>query len=162
MFDKNGDDKLSGDELDKCPGLKAALSRLDPAKTGAVTADMIAARVTAWRASRLGRMSVRCSVSHNGQPLQGAEVKFVPEKFLGTEIKTASGVTDAGGVAMISAPQSRPDDPPGVPPGFYRVEITKSGLAIPAKYNTDTVLGAEIASDAQELQIRGLKFDLTF
>ena len=107
-------------------------------------------------------MSVRCSVSHNGQPLQGAEVKFVPEKFLGSEIKTASGVTDAGGVAMISAPQSRPDDPAGVPPGFYRVEITQSGLAIPAKYNTDTVLGAEIASDAQEFQIRGLRFDLTF
>ena len=48
MFDKNGDGKLSGDELDKCPGLKAALNRLDPAKTGAVTADMIA------RASRRG------------------------------------------------------------------------------------------------------------
>jgi hypothetical protein len=162
MFDKDGDGKLSGGELDKCPGLKAGLRRLDPANSGVVTADMIAARVAAWRASKLGRTPVRCYVSHNGQPLQGAEVKFVPEKFLGTEIKTASGVTDANGVAMISAPQSRQNDPAGVPPGFYRVEITKSGLTIPAKYNTDTVLGAEVANDAMELHIPGLRFELTF
>ena len=41
MFDRNGDGKLSGDELDRCPGLKAALPRLDPGSTGAVTAKMI-------------------------------------------------------------------------------------------------------------------------
>ena len=160
MFDKNGDGKLSGDELDKCPGLKAGLNRLDPAKTGAVTADMIAVRIAAWRASLLGRMPVRCYVSHNGQPLQGAEVKFVPEKFLGTEIKTASGVTDARGMVMISAPQSRPNDPAGVPPGFYRVEITQSGLAIPAKYNTDTVLARKLPKTRARTSDSGLKFDL--
>jgi hypothetical protein len=161
MFDRNGDGKLSGEELERCPGLKAGLTRLDPAKTGAVTAEMIDGRVAAWRASLLGRMPLRCSVSHNGQPLQGAEVKFVPEKFLGTEIKTASGVTDANGVAMISAPPCQPKDPPGVPPGFYRVEITRSGVAIPEKYNKDTILGAEVAIDAQEVRM-GFRFDLTF
>ena len=162
MFDKNGDGKLSGGELDRCPGLKAALARLDPAKTGAVTADMIAARIAAWRASKIGRMQMQCYVLHRGRPLPGAEVRFVPEKFLGTEIKTATGVTNVGGLAMISAPQTQPGDPPGVPPGFYRVEITKSGVPIPAKYNTDTVLGAEVANDAMEIRAPGLRFDLTY
>ena len=162
MFAKNGEDKLSGDELNKCPGLKAGLSRLDPAGTGVVTAHMIAEHIAAWHATNLGRMRISCHVYHNGQPLPGAEVKFVPEPFLGTEIKTASGVTNANGVAWISAPQRQPNDAPGVPPGYYRVEISKPGLAIPAKYNTDTIFGAEVASDARELRARGLEFDLKF
>jgi hypothetical protein len=162
MFDKNGDGKLSGKELEKCPGLKAALARLDPAKTGHVTADMIDARIGAWVESKLGRLPLRCSVTHNGQPLQGAEVKFVPEPFLGTKIQTATGVTDANGVAMLSAPANEQNYPPGVSPGFYRVEITKSGAAIPARYSTDTILGAEIAIDVEEIRIGGFNFDLKF
>ncbi len=59
MFDKDGDGALSGKELDKCPGLKAALPRLGADKTGAVTAEMIDARIKAWRASVVGRGVVR-------------------------------------------------------------------------------------------------------
>ena len=36
----------------------------------------------------------------------------------------------------------------GVPPGFYRVQVTKSGENIPAKYNRETTLGHEVARDA--------------
>ena len=35
----------------------------------------------------------------------------------------------------------------GVPPGFYLVRITKAGVNIPAKYNTQTTLGAEVSND---------------
>jgi hypothetical protein len=59
-------------------------------------------------------------------------------------------------VAMIAIPN---DFPPGVAPGFYRVEITKSGETIPAKYNTDTILGQEAAIDAKGIR-EGIKFDL--
>ena len=69
MFDANKDGKLTGKELDKCPGLKAACTRsamapatVDPAGTG-VTAEMITERIIAWQASRLGRMSLRCMVT---------------------------------------------------------------------------------------------------
>jgi hypothetical protein len=33
---------------------------------------------------------------------------------------------------------------PGVAQGFYRVEITKAGENIPAKYNTATILGGVV------------------
>jgi hypothetical protein len=160
MFDTNNDKKLEGAELDKCPGLKAALSKVDPANQG-VTADMIAARIQAWKKSLVGRMSLSCRVTHNGQPLAGAEVTFVPEKFLGTKIQVATGKTDPNGMAMLSAPPEKPRDPPGVPPGFYRVEITAPGLNIPAKYNTETTLGQEVALDAKGIQ-EGISFDLKF
>jgi hypothetical protein len=201
--DANKDGALSGKELDKCPGLKAACVRssngmggfipstVDPANTGRITAEMITDRIKAWQASRLGRMSLRCMVTWNGQPLEGADVNFVPEPFLGPYMKTASGVTDQNGVAMLSIPPGPEGGPPGVPPGFYRVEITKpakaatpgrppkpaapgqladpgepgqparTGLNIPAKYNTQTILGQEVAIDAEGVR-SGIKFDLIF
>jgi hypothetical protein len=160
MFDADKDGKIDGAELDKCPGLKAALSKVDPSNQG-VTADMVTARIEAWQKSKLGRMSLSCRVTHNGQPLAGAEVNFVPEKFLGTNIQTAKGKTDTNGMAMLSVPTKGQGDPPGVAPGFYRVEITKQGDNIPAKYNTETTLGQEVALDAKGIQ-EGINFDLKY
>jgi hypothetical protein len=161
MFDTNKDGKIDGAELDKCPGLKAALKQVDPAGQG-VTADLITARIKAWQNSNLARMSPRCQVMHNGQPLVGADVKFVPEKFLGQNMQVASGKTDKTGmVPILSVPTKGPGDPPGVAPGFYRVEITAPGMNIPAKYNTETTLGQEVARDAKKIQ-ETITFNLEF
>ncbi len=160
MFDADKDGKIDGAELDKCPGLKAALSKVDPSNQG-VTADMITARIEAWQKSKLGRMSLSCRVTHNGQPLAGADVNFVPEKFLGTNIQVAKGKTDTNGMAMLSVPTKGQGDPPGVAPGFYRVEITEPGANVPAKYNTETTLGQEVALDAKGIQ-EGINFDLKY
>ena len=159
MFDADKDGKISGEELWKCPGLKAAMSTVDPTGTGEVTAAMITDRIKAWQVSKLGRMSLRCMVTRNGEPLADAEVRFVPEKFLGDEMKTATGTTDQNGVAMLSIPVEK--GPPGVPPGFYRVEITKPDEKIPAKYNSDTIFGQEVAIDAEGVR-RGIRFDLDY
>ena len=95
------------------------------------------------------------------QPIAGAEVKFVPESFLGPGLKTGTGTTDKNGDAMISQPSRGGDDPAiGMCPGFYRVEITK-GNEIPAKYNTATILGEEVAGDAVGLST-GLAFELEY
>ncbi len=164
MFDTDKDGKLSGKELDKCPGLKAAIDNIDPSGKGEITAEMIAARIKAWQRSRLGRMSLSCTVLHKGKPLAGAEVKFVPEKFLGVsgDKWIATGKTDENGLAMLSVPTSgEREDPPGVPAGFYRVEITKPGENIPAKYNADTVFGQEVAVDAAGI-MEGIKFDMDY
>ncbi len=158
QFDANKDRKISGAELDKCPGLKAAIENVDADGDGGITAKEITDRVHAWQKSRLGRMSMSCRVVHNGKPLEGAEVKFVPEKFLGETLKTATGKTDQNGMAMICLPDTLP---PGVAPGLYRVEITKAGEKIPAKYNTKTIFGQEIALDAKGLQ-EGIVFDLKY
>ena len=163
LFDTNKDGKLSGDELDKCPGLKAAIDEVDASGKGEITADDITARIKAWQDSKLARMTVSCNVTHNGKPLEGADVKFVPEKFLGKNVQTATGKTDRNGNAMLSIPTVGLRDPPGVAPGFYRVEITKDGEQIPAEYNTDTTLGQEIARDAKGIQnMTGIKFKLKY
>lgn len=158
LYDANNDGKISGEELDKCPGLKAAIARVDTSGTGEITADMITLRIKQWQKSKLGRMSFSCQVTKNGRPFPGAEVKFVPESFLGENVKVAEGKTDRNGMAMINIPGV---SPPGIAPGMYRVEITKPGATIPAKYNTETIFGQEIANDADGIQ-EGVTFKMQF
>jgi hypothetical protein len=163
QYDTNKDGKISGDELKKSPSINAAIEQIDKAKTGGVTADMITARIREWKDSKLAIMSVSCTVTRNGQPLEGADVKFVPEKFLGENLKVATGKSDANGQVMLSveADPAKPNQPPGVAPGLYRVEITKASDNIPAKYNTETTLGQEIGPGYKGQQ-EGVKFDLTY
>jgi hypothetical protein len=162
-FDTNKDGKIDGAELVKCPGMKAALAQVNKSGGDYVDYDMIRDRILAWQATKLGRMSLRCSVTHNGQPLANADVKFVPEAFLGPNMKVASGKTDENGNAMLSIPvdPNNRKDLPGVPPGFYRVEVTSPNMAIPDKYNANTVLGQEVALDAKGIQ-EGIRFEVDF
>jgi hypothetical protein len=162
QFDTNKDGKVSDAELLKAPGLNACLTVMGTDKTKGVTAEMVTNRVKAWQDSKVGLTSLSCTVTRNGQPVADAEVKLVPEKFLGTNVQPASGKTMANGVATLSIPrQPGPDaPPPGVSPGIYRVEITKGG-EIPAQYNSATVLGQEVSNDNRDLQT-GLKYELKY
>jgi hypothetical protein len=128
-------------------------------------AETITARIKAWQKSKLDSMAFGCVVTHNRKPREKATVKLVREKFLGCWIATGTGVTDKNGLASISVPvpSTLPRGhhvPEGVPPGFYRVEITKPGERIPAKYNTCNILGQEIAIDAGTEN--GVRFNLDY
>jgi hypothetical protein len=160
MYDTSGDGFLDADELAKAPGLKSALERIDTTRRGKISQDEIAARIKLWADSQIGRAPALCHVTHNGKPLKQAKVVFVPEKFLGGNLPTGSGTTADSGGASISAPY--PGDPGvrGLPPGFYRVEITKDGENIPAKYNTETTLGAEVYGGGD--MKNSLDFDLRY
>jgi hypothetical protein len=160
MYDSDKDGKISGAELEKCPALKSAIARIDHAGEG-ITAAKIAARIEAWQNSRAALMAISCVVLHNGRPLAGAEVKFVPEKFLGENIKVAAGKTDENGHTWPTIPINGPEDRPGLAPGFYRIEVTKPGMNIPSKYNTETILGEEVAPDCQNV-MGGYTYDLKF
>jgi hypothetical protein len=145
LFDTNKDGKISGAEFDKVPSLKKSLAA--KAKQG-ITAEDIAERIRQWQETKVGKIgSVNCQVLKNGKPLADAVVKFVPEKFLGANMPVCEGNTNADGNTSLASPVQGADDVPGVAPGFYRVEITKAGEKIPAKYNTATIFGEEIASD---------------
>jgi hypothetical protein len=163
LFDTNKDGVISGDELDKTPGLNAALTVLGTDREKGVNPEQIEKRIKSWIKSKIGRQTVSCSVYRNGEPLSGAKIKFLPEPFL-PEIKDiGEGKTSTSGMAMITWPTTQGPNglPPGIGPGIYRVEITKDGEDIPAKYNTETILGQEISQDNIELQ-KGLRYDLSY
>jgi hypothetical protein len=145
LYDTNKDGKISGDELNQCPALKEAMPQIDTANTGGITAEMITARIKKWQETKIAVMAFGCRVLRNGQPLVGAEVKLVPERFFSENLPIGSGQTDLDGVVTVIAPNSDPTAPPGVPPCLYRIEITKAGEAIPPKYNTETVFGRDVA-----------------
>ncbi len=164
-FDQNGDGVVGGEELEQAPALQAAIENLDTDGDGAVSAEEVAARVRAWQASRIGIMSTSCRVTLDGEPLAGATVVYDPAPFLGDEIKPATGKTDKNGYAALTIAEEDRQDPnvPGAHCGLYRVRISKqeSGSEpIPARYNTDTTLGVEVAPDAEAVEA-GMQFELT-
>jgi hypothetical protein len=157
--DKNG--TISPEEMKKSPGLEAARDVLDPAGQG-VKAPTITARIKIWQKNNVTRVPVTCTVLRNGKPLEGAEVKLVPESFLGPRLLTATGTTGRDGVTNLSVGVGPGlSEAPGVPPGFYRVEVTKPGLDLPAKYNSETALGVEVAYGTPAMT-EGLQLNLEF
>ncbi len=164
QYDANQDGTIHGEELEKAPALKAALKQIDAGGNRRLTAGEITARIVQWQKSKLGLTTVRGMVRLNGKPLSDATVTLVPERFLGPNMQPATGKTDASGVASLSV--AVPPEPGllGVAPGFYRVEISKKVDAtetVPAKYNTQTTLGLEVALDADAMADGEATFDLT-
>ena len=159
-FDSDGDGTLDAEELIACPGLKAASAAVDTDRDGKLSAAEIAARIKQWSANRVALVAVNCRVSRHGRPLPGATVTLVPEKFLGSEIKPAAGVSDSTGRVELAVA--------GMPLrglancGFFRVEISlKQGdqETIPASFNRDTVLGVEIHEGDKQRQ-EGFVFEV--
>jgi hypothetical protein len=158
--DKNG--FLDAKELEKAPALQSALKRIDTNGDGKISAEEIAARITKWQDSKLGLASVMARVTLDGQPLEDATVTFVPEEFLGLDIQKAIGKTNKGGAAGMTIEHPQTPGLRGVQPGLYRVEVSKmvdGKEIVPAKYNTQTTLGVEVAQDSPAM-IYGAVFDL--
>jgi hypothetical protein len=158
-YDSDGDGNISTAELKKAPALKSALARLDTSGDGRITADQINDRIAAWRRSKIAMLRLQLVVRQDGRPLPGAKVTLVPEKYLGSSLKPASGVSDERG--NVSPGISELPDEAGVQPGFYRIEVSRKvgdRELIPARYNAETELGLEVALDNPKLQ--GLTVDV--
>jgi hypothetical protein len=145
QHDKNGDGLLDETELKDCPGLLNALRSFDDSKDKKLSPEEIAEEVDYMYQRNSGLTAITCSVALDGSPLSGATVKFIPEKFLGDEIKTAQGITNSAGIASMSIPtEELPKElrrTSALRVGIYRVEITHPSKKIPEKYNTNTELG---------------------
>ncbi|MGD9632920.1 MAG: hypothetical protein AB7G28_15010 [Pirellulales bacterium] len=167
LYDTNGDGKVAGDELEKAPGLKALARTADSDHDGALTADEIAARIYKWKEQKTGVTIFSFVVTLDGKPVEGANVVFEPEPFLGGEIKAGVGSTGFGGSGGASIPKDQrpsPTSPPGMHLGLYKVKISKQvngAETIPAKYNTATTLGQEVAGDVPEISSGGVAYKLT-
>ena len=147
QYDKNGDGLLDQTELRACPALLRELRAYDESKDKKLSADEIGAQIQDMYGQGPGMIALGCSVSLDGTALSGATVRFIPEPFLGPEIKEARGVTNATGTASLGiAPEELPKELRRhslMRVGIYRVEITHPTKKIPAKYNTETELGFE-------------------
>ncbi len=162
MYDKDGDGAIIGDEMDRVPALRASIGSVDADKDGRITAQEIDSRVQHWRKSRIGEMPVACEVTLDGNPLANAEIIFEPESFAGTNLPSGSGKTSDTGSAGISLPADQLANPRfgGMPCGWYKIRITCPDEDIPAKYNSETILGCEVASYAHWLNAGAVKLNL--
>jgi hypothetical protein len=167
LYDKDGDGAIAGAELDAVPGVKAAMETIDADKDGKATAEEIAARVESWQATRVGVMSINCSVTLDGRVPAGAIITFEPESFLGDNIKAGVGEVGPGGSALVSIPKDqRPakDTPPGLQLGLYRVRISLKSNGqetIPSQYNSETTLGQQVSGDDPAVAAQRVTFALT-
>jgi len=162
LYDANKDGSLGPDEIEKCPPLKAALGSFDENGDGNIAASEIETRLGSLCGPTSAFITFSCAVSANGQPLEGAQVTLRPVDFIGDELPTAKGVTDAGGTARptvgaeLLPPQLANESL--VFPGLYSVEITHPQTTIPAEYNSATTLGCEV--DAGAHAVTSARFDI--
>ena len=151
QYDGNGDDALDAEEVKQSPALAIAFERIDSDRDGKLTDDEISARIKSWLKSGTTLMAGTTLVTLDGQVLEGATVTFEPEEFLGPAYQPCSGVSDQSGQAAIEGPL---EDYPGIYLGFYRIRVSKqvSGReTIPARYNSQTELGYEVADDLPDI-----------
>lgn len=147
LYDKNGSGLLEPEEWKQSPPLAAAKQRIDRDNDGKITPEEIADRITSWLQSPAIMTTCAIVVTLDGRPVEGATVTLEPEPFLGSSYKTASGTTDLMGMASITGQNEKFS---GVYLGLYRVKVSKQAggrETIPARYNTQTELGCEVATD---------------
>jgi hypothetical protein len=146
-YDANKDGALDAKELEACPGLLGAVKRVDKDGDGRLSGDELADRLTIFQ--QQGMLSdVAVEVTLDNRPLVGATVTLVPEKFMGESYKPATATTDETGIGSFTTEGAGP----AVALGYYRVQVSKNAQgqeSVPAKYNTKTVLGQEIAPDVE-------------
>lgn len=150
-FDKNASGSVEPGEAQACPALAGAFAAVDANGDRRVTADELRKRVEAYAASPTGSVEVGCMVQLDGAPLAEATVTFVPEACMGPALKPAVGTTNEFGRCVeyqIDGKTYR-----GIAPGLYKIQVTKDGAAIPARFNTQTVLGREVFHNPREAEV---------
>ena len=138
-YDGNGDGNLDAKELAKCPGLKSLANK---AGKTVLTAEDLTARLNETANYPDQLFEYPCVILLDGRPLANAEVTLVPEKFMGETRKPAKGMTNDSGTVQAFKVDGLTKA--GVPPGVYRIQVTKPGESIPAKFNAQTILGCEV------------------
>lgn len=148
--DVDRDGTISTRELAGVPALVSAAPALDADGDGGLSASELRQWLDQVKASRVAITSFSGRVTHLKRPLAGAEVRLVPEPFMGAGTQAAAGVTDAEGLFSATIPGSAY---PGVNCGLFRVEITgqgNDGKPLAARYNAQTTLGVAVGGAVPE------------
>lgn len=149
--DKDRNGKLSTEELKSVPYVAVMAGSYDKNRDHDITAEEISKRLAAIVFDPRKAMSPgECIVLRKGTPLSGAQVKLIPAPGLEQSLPNAMGKTGKDGIARLKmGDEHRPENVPHVVglirPGLYRVEVTHPSTPIPARFNTETILGAEVS-----------------
>jgi len=167
LYDTNKDGVIDAEEIKRSPALMEAVlpaegeskTPMDENGDGRLTEEEIRERVAAWLRTVTPIETQSTIVTLGGRPLQGATVTYEPEPFLSPPLESTSAVTDENGYCF---PKGQDAKFPGIYVGLYRVRISKQvdgKETILPRYNTETILGKEVASDAPSTH-RLLEFHL--
>ena len=164
QYDTNQDGVIHGNELQQAPSILFSIDRIDANGDDGASEEEISTMIQdKWVNAGAGVIRVQCDIRFRREPLDGATVTFEPEAFLGDVLHPATGVTRNGFAAMSVSPEHMPHpNGRGVAPGLYLVRISKivdGEETIPAKYNTETTLGIEVAARASYMP-NAVEFDL--
>lgn len=150
MYDENADKALAGEELDRVPGIAMFLEHYDTDGDKRVSEQELSARFKQLFGA-VGFVKFNCAVMLNNRPLEGAEIVFEPEPFMGEGFKAATGTTTYNGSTKMAVPNDQLPEPNralggGLYSGLYKVTVTHPSAKIPPAYEGDnTVLGWEVS-----------------
>jgi hypothetical protein len=149
-YDKSADGHLSDAELEACPAINNSLAKYDTDADRKISQAEIANRLQQLYSSGAGLFEVQCSVTRGGRPLSGANVRFIPEPFLGDSVHEATATTDIAGRA---SPGIAADKLPEnirtaqlMHVGLYRVEIEHPSIP----QGAGKALGFEVDPNSRE------------
>lgn len=146
-FDKDGNGSIDASEARACPALSASFAAIDTNGDRKISADEIKKRVEAYAAGSTGSVPVAILVQMDGKALVDATITLVPEACMSSVLKTATAKTNQEGLCnefQIDGKNYR-----GLAAGWYKIQVTKEGANVPARYNTQTTLGTEIIHDTR-------------
>jgi hypothetical protein len=151
-FDKDNSGSLEPGEVNPaCPALHQAFAAIDGSRDRKLSAEELRKRVEAYAAVDSGTVSVGCIVTLDGAALEGATVTFVPEACMGEAVKPAVAKTNVVGHCDQFTIDGKPHRGPA--PGLYKIQVTKDGATIPARFNTQTTLGREVYPDGRSGEV---------
>jgi hypothetical protein len=151
QFDKDKSGSLDPGEVTACPALQQAFNAIDTSRDRKLSADELVKRVEAYAALPPGSVSVGVIITFDGAPLEGATVTFVPEPCMGDALKPATAKTNVAGHCDQFEIDGKPFRGPAA--GLYKIQVTKDGVPIPARFNTQTVLGREVLPDGRSGEV---------
>ena len=133
--------------------LRSGAAKIDADGDGALTAEELTQRLARYGEFPVECLPLGCIVQLDGRPLAEGQVRLVPEAYFGASRRMVLGRTDPNGMADFKVEGERGF---GVPQGMYRIEVSKTDSngreTLPARYNTDSQLGQEIAFDRREIE----------
>jgi hypothetical protein len=152
QYDTDQGGSLSKSELADLASVRRSWGLYDTDGDAEISREEFQQRLEAVFDRRASLVTASCLVMRKGKPLEGAEVRLVPEEFLSDVLPSAVGKTREDGATVLGLAEE--DLPAGAPrvrdlmrPGLYRVQIEHASQTIPEKYNSQTVLGQEVSGE---------------